>query len=290
VYDPDEQPLLAEALDLCAKYESLYSRTMEGSDIWRINHARGIPVTVEASTSGLIKTALDYSVLSGGWFDITVGRLCALWDFSGNPSVPPPAELAAVRDTVDYRQVFVDGDTVWLGNAQAWLDLGGVAKGYIADQIAGFLKEHGVKNAIIDLGGNIVTVGSKPGGDLWRIGVDQPFSSRSEIIGSLSVGEASVVTSGIYERQFVDNGISYHHILNPATGMPVDSDVVSVTIVSESSTAGDALSTIVLLLGSEKAAPLLEQTPGLMGAVLMLKSGELLQYGDITFTASYGGN
>jgi len=283
VYDPAEQGLLIEALDLCEKYESLYSRTIEGSDVWRINHAEGMPVSVEESTAGLIQAALDYGAVSGGFFDITVGRLCALWDFSGNPSVPSPADLAKALDTVDYRQVSIESGMVRIGNAQAWLDLGGIAKGYIADQLAGFLKERGVKSAIINLGGNIVTVGKRPDGGLWYIGVTQPFSDRSEIIGGLSIGEASIVTSGIYERQFMENGILYHHILDPASGMPVDSDVVSVTIVTESSTAGDALSTIVILLGSEKAAAVLDQAPGLVGAVLMLKSGELLQYGDIDF-------
>ena len=283
LYDTAESSLLAEALDMCAYYESLFSRTVEGSDIWRINNAGGTPVVVEEPTAALIQDALDYGTFSGGAFDITVGRLCALWDFSGNPAVPVSEDLAAARDSVDYRQVSIVDSTVLLAHNESWLDLGGIAKGYIADQLADFLRERGVKSAIIDLGGNIVTVGLKPDGSLWRIGVEQPFSGRSEFIGSLSVGEASIVTSGIYERQFTENGVLYHHILDPKSGMPVQSDVVSVTIVSESSGAGDALSTIVLLLGSEKATPLLEQTPGLMGALLMLESGELLQYGDLDF-------
>jgi len=285
VYDPAEQGLLTEALDLCAQYEAMLSRTMEGSSIWRLNRAEGLPVQVEEQTAELLRAGLDYGAFSDGRFDITVGRLCALWDFNGNPAVPPPTELAAARDTIDYRQVFIEGYSVRLGDPQAWLDLGGIAKGYIADQVAMFLKEHNVKSAIIDLGGNIVTVGLKPDGGLWHIGVSQPFRERSEIIGSLSIGEASIVTSGIYERQFTENGTLYHHILDPSSGMPVNSDIVSVTIVSESSTVGDALSTIVILVGSEKAAALLDQAPGIVGAVLMLKSGELLQYGDIDFAA-----
>jgi len=289
VYDHSKQALITAALDLCAQYEAMFSRAMEGGSIWRINHAEGLPITVETQTAELLQAGLDYGALSGGLFDITVGRLCALWDFNGNPAVPSPPQLAAARDTVDYRRVFIEGTTVWLGDRKAWLDLGGIAKGYIADQIAGFLKERGVKSGIIDLGGNIVTVGLKPDGGLWHVGVTEPFGNRSEIIGSLSVGEASIVTSGIYERQFMENGTLYHHILNPSSGMPVESDIVSVTIVSESSTAGDALSTIAILLGSDNAVALFDQVPGLMGAVLVLKSGELLQYGDIDFTAVNGG-
>ena len=290
IYDSTDKMLLTEALDLCAEYESLYSRTIEGSDIWRINHAEGMPVMVEAQTAQIIQAGLEYGTFSDGWFDITVGRLSVLWDFNGNPAVPSSEELVAARDTVDYRQVFVDGNKVRLANAEAWLDLGGIAKGYIADQLAAFLKERGVKSAIIDLGGDIAIVGVKPNGEPWHIGVEQPFSKRSEIIGSISIGEAAIVTSGIYERQFTENGVLYHHILDPASGMPVESDVVSVTIVSKSAMVGDALATIVLLLGSEKSAVLLEEAPGLMGAVLMLRSGELLQYGDIDFSASQGDN
>ena len=286
IFDQSKQGLLTETLDLCEKYESLFSRTIEGSDIWRINNSQGSPVVVERQTAELIQTGLEYGAFSGGLFDITIGRLSSLWDFNNQPAVPSPADLAAALNSVDYRQVLVAGTSIQLNNAEAWLDLGGIAKGYIADQLAAFLKERGIESAVIDLGGNIVTIGVKPDGKLWHIGVEQPFSEHSKIIGSLAIGEASIVTSGIYERQFIENGELYHHILNPASGMPAESDVISATIVSESSAVGDALSTITILLGSEKAATLLAQTPGLLGALLMLNSGELLQYGDIDFRGS----
>ncbi|MCL2495936.1 MAG: FAD:protein FMN transferase [Clostridiales bacterium] len=286
IYDSADPALLTETLDLCAAYESLFSRTVEGSDIWRLNHAGGAPVTVDAATVELLRAGLFYGDFSGGMFDITIGRLSALWDFGGIAAVPAAEELAAARETTDYRRIDIAGDTVQMANAEAWLDLGGIAKGYIADMLAAFLKERGVKSAVIDLGGNIVTVGLKPGDNLWRIGVEQPFSGSSKLVGVLNTGEASIVTSGIYERQFIENGVLYHHILDPGAGMPVKSDVISVTVVSESSMVGDALSTIILLLGSEKAAALLEQVPGLMGVVLMLENGELLQYGDIDFHAA----
>jgi len=302
IYDPAIQEPLIEAMELCSQYEFMFSRTKEGGDVWRINNAGGMPVEVDEQVVRLLREGLYYGDLSGGWFDITIGRLSALWDFNGAPAVPSQEALVAARNTVDYRQVFIDGDTVRLGDAEVMLDLGGIAKGYIADRLADFLKERGVESAIIDLGGNIVTVGLKPssgrrssgsgrrsnGGQLWNIGVTAPFQARSELIGSLSVEEASIVTSGIYERQFIENDTLYHHILDPFSGLPVDSDVMSVTIVSESSAVGDALSTIVLLLGSEGAVPMLEQAPGIMGAVLMLKSGELLQFGDINFIADGG--
>ncbi|MCL1975286.1 MAG: FAD:protein FMN transferase [Firmicutes bacterium] len=286
VYDEADKEWLKAVLDLCARYEALFSRTIEGSDIWRINNAKGAPVVVEEKTAELLQAGLDFSAFSGGFFDITVGRLCALWDFGGNPSVPAAENLAEALATVDYRQVSISGTTVQLANDKTWLDVGGIAKGYIADQLAHFLKENGVKRALIDLGGNIVTVGRKPDGRPWHIGVEQPFSEHSELIGSLNVAEASVVTSGIYERQFIENNILYHHILDPVNGMPAESDVISATIISKSSAIGDALSTIVILVGSENAIPLLENNSDLQGAIFMLKSGELLQYGKVDFSSA----
>lgn len=285
LYAPADQALAAQALDLCAKYEALFSRTMEGSDIWRINHADGAPVQIAPSTAELLTLAISCGEFSGGLFDITVGRLCALWDFGGVPMVPEQKSLAGAQATVGYQQLRVDGNTAQLVNPQAWLDLGGIAKGYIADKLAVFLREAGVKAAVIDLGGNIVTVGQKPGGKPWNIGVEQPFSGHSALIGSLSLGEAAIVTSGIYERQFEQNGQLYHHILDPATGWPATSDVVSVTVVSENAAWGDALSTIIIVAGSEKSLQLLEQAPDVRSALLQLKNGELIQYGGLDFTA-----
>jgi thiamine biosynthesis lipoprotein len=284
IYGAGDTSLLKGAFELCAEYEALLSRTLEGSDIWRINHAGGSPVTVDPRTAALIEAALEFGDFSGGAFDITIGRLSELWDFNCNPSVPSGSNLDDALKTVGYRQVIVTDDTVvQLIDPEAWLDLGGIAKGYIADQIASFLKEQGIGGAVIDLGGNIMVVGTKPDGNLWRVGVKQPFDGGSEIIGALTTGEASIVTSGIYERQFMQDGVLYHHILDPGTGMPAKSDIVSATIVTESSTVGDALSTILILAGSERAAELLPQIPGFYGAVLMLDSGERAQYGDIDF-------
>lgn len=289
LYQPADREVLARAFALCAEYEALLSRTKEGSDIWLVNHAGGAPQQVDERTAELIQAGLDYGAFSGGLFDITIGQVSALWDFGGAPAVPAAAALAAALASVDYRQVMLNGNTVQLANSEAWLDLGGIAKGYIADWLADFLRQQGVASAIIDLGGNIVTVGAKPGGGPWRIGLEQPFSGRSQLIGALNVGEASIVTSGIYERQFTAGGVLYHHILDPGSGMPVKSDVVSAAVVTQSSAVGDALSTIIVLAGSEKAAKLLAQVPGFMGAVLVLQSGEILQYGELDFTASPAG-
>ena len=284
MYEPYDHELLSEALDLCQEYEILFSRTVEGSDVWRINNAGGVPVTVHPDTVELIGLGLEYCALSGGFFDITIGRLSSLWDFGGNAEVVPPiSEIEKAIETIDFRKITITENTVQLGDPEAMLDLGGVAKGYIAEKLAIFLKEKGVKGAIIDLGGNIVAVGAKPDGSAWNIGVEKPFGKSGETLGVISTGAASIVTSGIYERQFVKDGKLYHHILDPTTGMPAESDVISATVITESSAVGDAFSTIPVLLGKEKTMTLIDRVPGLKGIILILENGEIFQQGDIDF-------
>ena len=298
IYDEGCGDILAATLDLCAEYEALLSMTVESSDVWNINHAKGKPVAVSPQTMELIRAGLEYGELSNGMFDITIGRLSSLWDFTGQSGVPADTDIAFALTTVDYKQVILEGDFVRLGNTDAWIDLGGIAKGYIADKLAEYLRENGIQAAVIDLGGNIVTVGEKPDGSLWRVGVTKPFSERNDLIGILETTEASIVSSGVYERMFEHNGLRYHHILDPLTGMPVRSNTVGATIVSVSSMDGDALSTIAILLGldspNESAAgegwenesviiKILEQYPSYIGAVFVTENGEVVQHGGIEF-------
>ena len=282
-YGTQDDVILNDTLDLCSDYEALLSVTVEGSDVWRINHAGGAPVSVAPQTIEVIKTGLKYGELSGGMFDITVGRLSDLWDFTGLSGVPSESDIARVRATVDYGKVIIDGDTVTMLDTEAWIDLGGVAKGYIADKAAEFLEERGVIAAVIDFGGNIVVMGEKPDASAWRVGVTTPFSERDDLIGIVETSEASVVSSGIYERRFIENGVLYHHILDPNTGMPVKSDIVGATVVSANSADADALSTTLVLLGSERAPDIIANAPDVVGALLILEDGEIMQLGEIDF-------
>jgi len=177
--------------------------------------------------------------------------------------------------------VVIVGDTVQLADSDAWIDLGAIAKGYIGDRLVEFLVGRGVAGALIDLGGDVVTFGSRQDGSPWRIGVREPVAGSSELIGVLEVSEASVISSGVYERQLVVDGVSYHHILDPFTGMPACSDVVSATVVADSAVLGEGLSTIAVLFGSELAAGLFERTNGFIGAVLVLENGDVLEFGDV---------
>ena len=295
LYDTQDRAILSEAFELCAYYESLFSISETGSDIWRINQAGGVPVEVSVHTLEIIKTALVFCELSDGMFDITIGRLSWLWDFTGQTGIPSESEVADALATVDYRQLRIVDNTVQLLNPETWLDLGGIAKGYIADRLADFLREKGVTSAVVDLGGNVITVGLKPKGASWLIGIARPFSAREDLIGVLHTGEATVVTAGIYERQFVSDGELYHHILDPSTGMPAQSNVVSATIVSTSSMEADALSTIFLLMGIDdgtgaiieeqlrEAYEYFKANIGLLGIIIIVDDGRIIKFGEFEF-------
>ncbi|MBQ6808195.1 MAG: FAD:protein FMN transferase [Firmicutes bacterium] len=288
LFQPADQELADQALELVEKYEALFSPTIPGSDIWNINQAQGESVAISPETAQMLELALEYGEGSDGRFDISIGQLSTLWDFGGANHLPSAEELEKALSTVDYRQLELSGSPeegfhARLKNPESRLEPGGIAKGYIADRVADFLRENGVKAAIIDLGGNIVTLGRKSSGQPWRIGIETPFSERTEVIGTLSIGEASIVTSGIYERQFTRDGKLYHHILDPETGFPAENELLSVSIISRSSAQGDGLSTLAFLLGREEGSRFLEEQEGVLGAIWVEKSGEIYVQGEIDF-------
>jgi len=277
------QGLLDEAFELLAEYENLFSITIEGSDVWRINHAGGAPISVDARTIEVIEAGLEFGELTDGAFDITIGRVSRLWDFGGESveqdggAVPSSPEIEAALRTVDFRQVRIVGDTVQLTDPNAWIDLGAIAKGYMGDKIAEFLVERGVSGALINLGGDIVTVGARQDGSPWRIALRDPFGGPDDRLGVIEADGVSVISSGTYERRFEFEGVIYHHILDPFTGKPSGSNVVSATVVIESALLGEGFSTAAVLLGSDGALELFERVGGVIGAALVLECGELLR-------------
>ena len=257
-YTEDGQ-VLKDALEECGRSERLLSRTVEGSDVWRINHADGAPVEVSEDTVRILSCAREISELSGGAFDVTIAPASTLWNFTqNNPVLPDAEEIARAADLVDYTKLKLDGNTVTLP-AGMMIDLGGIAKGYIADRIKAYLEKRGVQYAILSFGGNIVAIGSgKPDGNPWKVGIqdiDKPTGEH--MLVSLNRG-GSTVTSGIYERGFNLDGVRYHHLLSAETGWPVQNELASVTIFSESSMEGDALSTAAFVLGTEQGLKLIE--------------------------------
>ena len=258
----DKPELLEKGLELCGEYEKLLSRTVEGSDVWKINHAEGKSVTVSPETAEILRTAVQVSELSGGAFDVTIAPVSTLWDFtSGEEILPEADEIDKAAKLVDYRQIRIDGNDVTLP-AGMMIDLGGIAKGYIADAVKEKLQADGIDSAILSFGGNIVAIGMKPDGSAWKVGIqdiDEPTGKCMMI--SYNYG-GSTVTSGIYERGFTKDGVTYHHILSSRTGWPVQNELASVTIFSDSSLWGDALSTTVFALGTEEGARLVESLDG----------------------------
>ncbi|MBQ6830179.1 MAG: FAD:protein FMN transferase [Clostridia bacterium] len=254
VYDAKNEDVLDECFAEIERLEALFSATRENSDIARINASRGKLVTVSDETAALIKAALNVSLASEGAFDITVRPVSKLWDFTAdNPTLPDADALREALSRVDYRQVQLYGDNNVMVDGE--IELGGIAKGYIADCVEELLRARGVRSALIDLGGNIVAVGDKDG-TLFRIGVKDPQNTGALAV-VVQVRDCSVVTSGTYERGFTLDGVRYHHLLDPKTGMPVQNGLASVTIVCESSTMADALSTACFVLGEKKARALL---------------------------------
>lgn len=237
----------------------------EDTELLSVNRApAGTAVPVSPDTYFVLEEALRYSRLSGGAFDVTIWPLVRLWKIgSGGESVPPEEAIAAARDAVDYRQLTLGPDgTVTLPREEMGVDVGAIAKGYAADEAERILRDAGVEHALLDFGGNILVIGAKPDGSRWRIGVQRPDAERSRYIGIVRTTDRTVVTSGPYERFFVEDGVRYHHILNPNTGYPSRNGLEQVTIVAERSIDADALSTTSYVLGLEGAYRLIESIDG----------------------------
>lgn len=269
IYQPVSENVLDDCFALAADYESLFSNTIPESDVSRINAAGGKPVAVSEETIDLLNAGISYGELSGGKFDITIGKLSALWDISTKAllketdasMIPDAKEIADACETIDYHSIQINGTEVSLTNPDTQLDLGGIAKGYIADRMKEFLNEKGITSGFINLGGNFLALGPKQDGSAYTIGIQKPFDENGVSIATVKVTDETVVSSGIYERYFTANDVLYHHILDVATGYPYQNDLLGVTIITDSSIDGDALSTTCFSLGLADGMALVERLP-----------------------------
>ncbi len=269
LYEHGSEELLDGCFSLADRYEGYFSATVPDSDIARINAADGAPVAVHDETIELLKLGISYGELSDGAFDITLGALSDLWDIptkalldeTDASMIPSGEEIRQACATVDYRGIRIDGNEVSLDNPDAAIDLGGIAKGYIADRMKEYLNENGVTSGLINLGGNVLTLGEKKDGAPYRIGIQRPFSEDGSVIATVDVTDETVVSSGVYERCFTVDGTLYHHILNLDTGYPYDNGLLGVTVITSSSADADALSTICFSLGLEDGMKLVEGLP-----------------------------
>ena len=273
IYDSQDKALLDDCLALCDKYELIFSRTNEKSELYKLNHRKDTsdkdpnadgqttpyPVSGTADTwhisedlASLLSQGLSITRESDGAFDIAIAPLTSLWDFTAeDPKVPDDAAIQKALPLCSSDGVTIDGQDITLPSDDIQFDVGAIAKGYIADRMKDLLVKKGVKSAIINLGGNVLCIGSKPDGTPFKVGIQKPFADRNETEAVMDITGKSVVSSGIYERCFKQGGKLYHHILNPQTGYPYENGLISVTIISDQSVDGDALSTTCFALGLE---------------------------------------
>ena len=268
----------------CARYENLFSRTIPTSDIGLLNSSGGQWVEVSRDTYDLIEIALEYCSKTGGLYDITVAPLVELWNFK-EKRVPNSGEIQEAMQKVAWDKIELkqEGTRCYarLHEPVQSIDLGGIAKGYIADALGCTLKENGVQNFLVNLGGNILCSGNREDGEPWVVGIKSPSSclggsAVERNLKKLRVHNASVVTSGIYERCFVKEGKFYHHIIDPRTGYPAQTDVASVTVCAKKSIDAEGFSTALLIMGSVDGAEFAYEQPEIMAAYFYDKNDNLL--------------
>lgn len=267
LYDHQDEKTIDEAFDRIREIEEKMTINSENpSQITKLNNASGSgEVELSKDTFYVLEKGKYYSQLSGGEFDITIGPIVKLWNIGTDyAAVPDPNALTEKLKLVDYNKLALNSEkqTAKLEASGMIVDLGAIAKGYAADEVASILRKRGVEHAIINLGGNILTVGNNINGNLWKIGIQDPYHPRNDYVGIVEVKDKTVVTSGIYERYFEQDGKRYHHILEPKTGYPADNGLAGVSIITDHSIDGDGLSTSTFILGLDKGMELIESLSG----------------------------
>lgn len=254
VYGERADEALSAAFDEIKRIENLLSCHIPDSEIAKINRSAYMtPVKVSSETIEVLKKALLFSEKTNGAFDITVKPLVDLWNITAeNPVVPEKKQIESKLSGVGYENIIITGNSVTFAKEGVQIDLGGAAKGYCADKAVEVLKSYGVEDAILDLGGNIYALGKNEQGKNWRIGLQDPSRERGDHFAVEELSDKTAVTSGSYERYFEKDGKVYHHILNPKTGIPADSGLISVTVISKNSFEADMLSTAVFVMGEDE--------------------------------------
>lgn len=275
-YGENAQRAIDMSVERLKYIESIMSAHIENSDVCKININSGVKFTkVKKETLVVIKKAIEYSKLSAGGFDITIKPIIDVWkSFKLKKVVPDDKEIKLNLNLVNYEKVRIIFRRIKLDLKNQKIDLGGIAKGYAADEVVKIMKKNNVKSGIIDLGGNVVVIGNKNNGEPWKVGIQNPFKTRGEIIGYLKSSNKSVVTSGDYERFIMINEKKYQHFLNPKTGYPIDNEIKSVTIVSDKSIDGDGLTSCCFSMGLERGLELIKKMDGIDG-ILITKDKEV---------------
>jgi thiamine biosynthesis lipoprotein len=236
------------------------STSIEGSDIYKLNkNAGGEAVELKAETVSVLKKGIEYLNITGGTFNIGIGSLIELWGIGKDwQKVPSESEILQAKAHIDLVNLKIDNTMVSVKDPGMLIDLGGIAKGYAVDEAVRVLRENGISSGFVNMGGDVYALGRKPDGSAWNVGIQNPEIGVGGVIAKIELVDQSIVTSGDYERYFIENDIHYHHILDPATGYPTSNELSSVTIISEKSIDGDALSTAVFVMGLEEGLSFIE--------------------------------
>lgn len=258
-----DKNVIDNAIRRVGEIDDAMSAFKRDSEISKINLYAGQKwVSVSPDCFNLLKLSTNLSEVSAGAFDITIKPIVELWGINKKSNYfPEDLQIHTALKLVNYKDLLLDekSHSARLANPGQAIDLGGIAKGYAADEVKRILLDGGIKTALINLGGNIIAVGRNHENMPWKIGIQNPMAVRGTYVGVLSAENVSVVTSGSNERFFVKNGVRCHHIINPKTGIPAQSGLLSATIVAENSTLADALSTAAFVLGMEKGLDLIKK-------------------------------
>jgi len=272
LFNKGNRELYSRAFTRLRELEDILSANREGTDLDQVNKNSGLkPVKVKRELIEVLETALEFAERSGGSFDPSVGPLVKLWGIGTEKArVPGDEEIREALNMINYREIEINRieETVFLKHPGMALDLGAIAKGYAADELVKLFRREGIERAIIDLGGDIFAMGERKSGKkaedetFWRIGIQDPRENRGMYLGVLKVKNASVVTSGTYERFLDENGKRYHHIFSVESGFPAENGLLSVTATADNAAEADALSTAAFALGWERGRELIARTSG----------------------------
>ncbi len=282
IFDDTKEYVVEKAIERVTEIENRMSAFKAKSDISKLreNSGKGAQM-IHRDTFHLIRKAIEFAELSNGAFDPTIRPLVELWGINKKGSyIPSDSEIQEAVNLVDYHDIRLNNKSLsgFLKRPGQALDLGGIAKGFAADEIRRILTENRIQSALVNLGGNVIAIGKRPDGQPWQIGIQNPLAPTGQYLGILSAADKTVVTSGSNERFFMKNGIRYHHILDSRTGKPAQSSLLSVTAVCECSADADALTTALFILGPEMGFPLLSK----------VKAEAIFVADDLTVTATRG--
>ncbi|TDO83387.1 thiamine biosynthesis lipoprotein [Halanaerobium saccharolyticum] len=248
-----------ESMERIREIENLMSKTIKSSDIYELNHNPKTKIQISQASMAVLKKALEYAKMTDGSFDPTIGALVELWGIgTEDAAVPTQSEIEKALSNTGYQYLKLYENSAKITNPGVKIDLGGIAKGYAAEEVKDVVQKHGIQHAFVNLGGNVLVIGNKVDGSPWKIGIQDPREGRGNVMAIVDAVDSTIVTSGNYERYFEENGKLYHHIINPETGYPARNNLLSASIISENSFDADALSTAVYVMGLEKGMNFIE--------------------------------